>query len=160
MNTQTSTANSPATLNWGKAITAGLIGTVLFDIVGFAFTGTWWDIPQLLGSKLGLGLLGGLAAHFGNGVSIAIIYAALAPSLFGPNWFRVLSFITVQTVLGVWLFMLPLLGAGIAGLNLNSLMPVITLVRHFAFALPLFLLLPVAISGTSKLRVLSDEQTA
>jgi hypothetical protein len=35
-------------INWYKAITAGIIGTLLFDIAGFALTGQWWDIPALL----------------------------------------------------------------------------------------------------------------
>ena len=132
-------------INWLKSIYAGIIGTLLFDIAGFAITGQWWDIPGLLGSKLGVGLAGGLAAHYGNGIAIAIIYAALAPSLFGPKWFRALSFITAQTVMGVWLFMLPLLGAGIAGLNISEWTPVITLVRHFAYAVPLIFLITVSI---------------
>ena len=89
------------------------------------------------------GIIGGLVAHYGNGIAIAIIYAALAPSLFGPAWVRALSFITVQTVLGVWLFMLPLLGAGIAGIDLNKLLPVITLVRHFAYAIPFIFLIQI-----------------
>ncbi len=132
-------------INWINAIYAGLAGTVFFDITGFALTGNWWDIPNLLGAKLGVGLIGGLAAHYGNGVAIAIIYSALAPSLFGPKWFRALSFVTVQTVMGVWLFMLPLLGAGIAGLDMGKLVPLITLARHFAYAIPLIVLISVSI---------------
>ncbi len=132
-------------INWTNAIIAGIAGTLLFDIAGFALTGNWWDIPGLLGAKLGIGLLGGLFAHYGNGIAIAIIYAGLAPSLFGPKWVRALSFITAQTIMGVWLFMLPLLGAGIAGLDMNKLMPLITLARHFAFAAPLIFLIPIAL---------------
>lgn len=146
-------------INWLSAIYTGIVGTLLFDLVGFGITGQWWDIPGLLGAKLDLGLTGGLAAHYGNGVAIAIIYAALAPSLFGPKWFRALSFITVQTVMGVWLFMLPLLGAGIAGLDMNPWMPLITLARHFAYAIPLILLISVSISTEEKkpLRVLESQ---
>ena len=128
-------------INWFKAILAGLIGTVLFDILGLILTGQWWDIPGLLSSKLGVGLAGGVVGHYANGATIAIIYAALQPSLFGPNWFRGVSFITAQTVLGVWMFMLPLLGAGFAGLNASAMMPAITLARHLAFAVPLILML-------------------
>jgi len=142
MNTQN--INTPAKINWIKAIYAGIAGTILFDIVGWILTGQWWDIPGLLGAKLGVGLTGGLAAHYGNGVAIAIIYSAMAPSLFGPKWFRALSFVTAQTVMGVWLFMLPLLGAGIAGWDMGKLVPLITLARHFAFAVPLILLIPLA----------------
>ena len=71
-------------LNWTKAIIAGIIGTVLFDIVGFLFTGQWWDIPGILGEKTGLGMVYGVAGHFGNGILLAILYAALAPHLWGP----------------------------------------------------------------------------
>ena len=138
-------------LNWNKAIAAGILGTLLFDIAGFALTGNWWDIPALLGGKLGTGLTGGVVAHYGNGVAISIIYGAMRPSLFGPNWFRALSFITAQTVIGVWLFMLPLLGAGVAGLNMGAAVPFITLARHFAYAVPLIFLLKEAAS-TEKLK--------
>lgn len=158
MNTNIIPITTAPKINWGKAIAAGVIGTILFDVIGFVLTGKWWDIPTLLGSKLGLGLFGGLAAHYGNGIAIAIIYAAMAPSLFGPNWVRAFSFITAQTILGVWLFMLPLLGAGIAGLNLNGLMPAITLARHFAYAVPLILLLPVATDYAKA--TTTSEQTA
>ncbi|MCZ6674694.1 MAG: hypothetical protein O7C75_17330, partial [Verrucomicrobia bacterium] len=134
-------------INWYKSILAGLIGTLIFDISGFIITGQWWDLPHLLGAKLGVGLLGGVAGHYGNGVAIAIIYAALAPSLFGPNWFRGLSFTTVQLVMIVWLFMYPLLGLGIAGLEAGYTPAIASLVRHYLYMVPLILLLPV---NTSK----------
>lgn len=132
-------------INWQKSIIAGLLGTVLFDLTGYILTGNWWDIPGLLGSKLEIGLMGGVLAHYGNGVALAIIYAALRPSLFGPDWFRAASFITVQTIMGVWLFMLPLLGAGIAGLNLSPAIPFITLARHLAYVIPFIFLLKEAV---------------
>src|SRR5262249_12783142 len=40
-----------------------------------------------------------------------------------------------ETVFGVWLFMLPLLGLGVAGLVASPLLPVITLARHWGYAL-------------------------
>ena len=128
-------------INWHKSILAGLIGTLLFDLLGLLLTGQWWDIPTLLGAKLGVGLTGGVFGHYANGAAIAVIYAAMRPSLFGPNWFRGVSFITAQTVLGVWLFMLPLLGAGIAGIDANPLLPVISLSRHLLYAVPLIIIL-------------------
>ena len=30
---------------------AGFIGTILFDLVGLLITGSWWDIPEILGAK-------------------------------------------------------------------------------------------------------------
>ena len=42
-------------INWKNAIIGGIVGTLLFDLLGLALTGTWWDIPNLIGSKVGLG---------------------------------------------------------------------------------------------------------
>ncbi|MBC2604779.1 hypothetical protein [Pelagicoccus albus] len=128
-------------INWINSIIAGILGTILFDLSGFFMTGTWWDIPGLIGQKLGFGLLGGLPVHYGNGIALAVIYAALRPSLFGPEWFRAFAYTTAQTVLIVWFFMLPLLGAGIAGWDLNKALPIITLVRHYAYMVPLAFML-------------------
>ena len=37
--------------------------------------------------------------------------------------------------------MFPLLGAGVAGIDLSPMMPVITVIRHLAYALPLIFLI-------------------
>lgn len=124
-------------LNWKKAIIAGIAGTILFDIAGFIFTGQWWDIPALLGQKTGLGFVYGIFGHYGNGILLAILYSAIAPHLWGPYSLRPFIFVTAETIALVWLFMLPLLGAGVAGLEQSPMAPVVTLVRHFAFAVPL-----------------------
>lgn len=128
-------------INWKMAIIAGILGTILFDVVGLIITGNWWDIPSLLGAKTGLGFAYGIAGHFSNGILLAILYAGISTSLWGPNWFKALLFVSVQTVALVWLFMLPLLGAGVAGLDMDPLMPLITLVRHWAYAIPLIFLI-------------------
>ncbi|MBZ9731748.1 hypothetical protein LB467_18880, partial [Salegentibacter sp. JZCK2] len=60
-------------INWKNAILAGVIGTLVFDLVGFLFTGQWWDIPTLLGAKTGLGLAYGVIGHFSNGILLAIL---------------------------------------------------------------------------------------
>lgn len=124
-------------LNWKNAIIAGIIGTLLFDILGFIVTGQWWDIPALLGQKTGLGFVYGIFGHYGNGILLAILYAAIAPHLWGPYWVRALIFVTAETVALVWFFMLPMLGAGVAGINSSPMTPVVTLARHWVFALPL-----------------------
>ncbi len=133
------------TINWKYAIIAGFLGTVLFDLVGLLITGNWWDIPGILGAKTGLGLGYGVIGHYSNGILLAILYAGIAPSLWGPKWVRPLIFVGGETVALVWLFMLPLLGAGVAGLDLSPMMPVITLVRHLAYAIPLIFLINVEI---------------
>lgn len=129
------------TINWKNAILAGIIGTILFDLVGLLLTGTWWDIPGILGAKTGLGLAYGVIGHYSNGMFIAILFAGIAPSLWGPKWFRTILFVTAEMVALVWLFMLPLLGAGVAGLDASPMMPLITFLRHLAYAIPLFFLI-------------------
>jgi hypothetical protein len=125
-------------INWKNAVIGGIVGTLFFDLVGLLFTGTWWDIPGLLGEKTGLGIAYGVAGHFSNGVLLAILYAGIAPSLWGPSWLRTLLFVTAETVALVWLFMFPLLGAGVAGIKIATTIPIVSLVRHWAYGIPLW----------------------
>ena len=129
------------TINWKNAIIAGIIGTILFDLVGLLLTGNWWDIPGILGAKTGLGLAYGVGGHYGNGIFLAILFAGIAPSLWGPKWLRPIIFITAEMVALVYLFTLPLLGAGIAGVDMDPMMPVIQFIRHLAYAIPLIFLI-------------------
>lgn len=128
-------------INWKNAILAGIAGTLLFDLFGFVMTGKWWDIPALLGEKTELGFVYGVAAHFGNGTLLAVLYAALKPSLWGPQWIRPFIFITVQTIVLVWLFMFPLLGAGVAGIKMGAMTAVGSLLRHWFYAIPFLFLI-------------------
>ena len=129
------------TINWKNAVLAGILGTILFDLVGLLVTGNWWDIPGLLGTKTGLGLAYGVVGHYSNGILLAVLFAGIAPSLWGPKWVRPIIFVVGETVALVWLFMLPLLGAGVAGLDMSPMMPVITMLRHLAYAIPLIFLI-------------------
>lgn len=128
-------------IDWKKAILAGIAGTILFDLMGLVLMGAWWDIPALLGEKTGLGLAYGVFGHYSNGILLAVLYAGIAPSLFGPNWLRPFIFITAQTVALVWFFMFPLVGAGIAGLNVGPDMAIGSLVRHWVYAVPFIFLI-------------------
>jgi hypothetical protein len=129
------------TINWKIAILAGILGTILFDLAGLLLTGDWWDIPGTLGAKTGLGLAYGVIGHYGNGILLAILFTGIAPSLWGPKWLRPIIFVTGEMIALVWLFMLPLLGAGVAGLDASPMMPVITFIRHLAYAIPLIFLI-------------------
>jgi hypothetical protein len=129
---------SPAegAINWARvsrAAIAGIVGTIAFDLFGLILM-RQWDLPMLLGEKLGGGLLVGALAHYANGVLLAIIFVALAPLFSGAYWLRAVQFITIQVVFGVWLFMLPLLDMGPLGLRMGAMVPVMTLVRHWVFA--------------------------
>lgn len=129
------------TINWKNAILAGLAGTILFDLFGLIMGMGWWDIPSLLGEKTGLGLAYGVFGHFSNGALLAILYAGIAPSLWGPAWIRPFIFITAQTVALVWFFMFPLVGAGVAGLNVGIDMAIGSLVRHWVYVIPYIFLI-------------------
>jgi hypothetical protein len=124
-----------------NALLAGILGTILFDLVGLLLTGNWWDIPRTLGVKTELGLAYGVIGHYSNGILLAILFAGIAPSLWGPKWLRPIIFVTGEMIALVWFFMLPLLGAGVAGLDASPMMPVITFLRHLAYAIPLILLI-------------------
>jgi hypothetical protein len=128
-------------INWLKAIMAGVVGTLAFDIAGYFFTGQWWDIAGIIGAKTELGLGFGVAGHYANGILLAVLYAGIAPSLWGPNWVRALTFVSAETAALVWFFMFPLLGAGIAGTKLGANLPLISMARHWAYAIPLVLIL-------------------
>lgn len=130
-------------IDWKRAILAGLAGTVVFDVLGLLLGSQWWDIPGLLSMKLGIPFVGGVLAHYANGAILAIIYAALAPSLWGPSWARALTYITAETVFGVWLFMMPLLDMGVAGVKMSAMVPVMSLVRHWGYGLALASLYPL-----------------
>jgi hypothetical protein len=131
-------------INWKNAIIAGVLGTIVFDVAGLVITGQWWDVPGLLGEKTGLGLAYGVFGHYANGIMLAILYAGIAPSLWGPNWIRPFTFMAAETVALVWLFMFPLVGAGIGGIEMSPALPVVSLVRHLLFAIPLIFLVKVS----------------
>jgi hypothetical protein len=138
-------------MDWTRIVVAGLVGTLVFDGLGLLLTAmmgtpTWWDVPRLLGMETHLGLAGGVLQHYGNGVILSIIFAALAPHLWGPVWLRALFYITVQTVFGVWLFMMPLLDMGVAGLQspMGMMAPVGSLLRHWGYGLVLAFFVPAS----------------
>lgn len=130
-------------IRWVRAVVAGVLGTVVFDLIGIALNGKW-TTPAMLAAKLELPFMGGVAAHYGNGIILAIIFAGVGPSLWGPSWVRGLTFLFLEEVFGVWLFLQPLLGVGIAGLKSGPMTPVISLVKHLVFGLVIAWVYPVA----------------
>jgi hypothetical protein len=116
-----------------KAAVAGIAGTVAFDLFGLVLMREW-DLPALLGAKIGGGVLVGALAHYANGILLAIVFVAVAPLFSGALWVRALQFITIQVIFGVWLFMLPVLDMGALGLRMGVAAPVMALVRHWLYA--------------------------
>jgi hypothetical protein len=137
VSTMRNVAGTGAGLTYSRAVQAGIAGvagTVVFDLFGLVAMGEWWDVPAMLGGAIGGGLAVGVLAHYANGVLLGIIFVGLMPLFFGPTWARALQFITVQTVFGVWLFMMPLAGMGALGLGMGAMFPVMILVRHWFYA--------------------------
>jgi hypothetical protein len=137
------------TINWQRAILSGILGTVAFDISGVVLAGMLWPEPHLLAEKLEIPLAAGVMGHYGNGMLLAIIFAAIAPSLWGPSWARALTFFTLETVFGIWLFMLPLAGLGPLGLKMGIMFPIIILVRHWILALVVGFVNPIPATATA-----------
>lgn len=130
-------------INWKRAVLSGIAATIVFDVIGLLLT-RQWNVPMMLAAKLEVGLAGGVVAHYGNGIILGIIFAGVGPSLWGPSWVRGLTYMLIQDVFGVWLFLNPLLGMGIAGLKAGAMTPVVSLIKHLSFGLVLALLYPVS----------------
>ena len=128
--------------NWNMVIPAaiaGIAGTIVFDILGFVIPPAEWDVPNALAGTLEVGLAMGGLMHYGIGITLAVIFAALLPLFAGPMWLRGAVFATIQTILGVWFFMMPMMGMGIAGAEspMGFMMGFISLVRHWGFGIVL-----------------------
>lgn len=132
-----------------RAVAAGIVGTIAFDLFGLIL-GQGWDLPGLLGERIGGGLFVGALAHYANGILLAVIFAGLAPLFVGALWLRAVQFITIQTIFGVWLFMMPVMGMGALGLNMGIMAPVMALVRHWLYAVVLGLVYARMLEGSGE----------
>ena len=134
------------------ATVAGLLGTLAFDAVMYidiAITGIPLDVPKVLGGLL-VGQNGhidlvGHTFHFLNGIALALLYDLIflrvsTKVLRSHMWLHGIIFAMLVTVMPLWLGLLPVLGAGIAGANISPLVSVITIVRHIAFGIVLGLM--------------------
>ncbi len=127
-------------LNFKSILLAGFIGTMMFDVFGLIMMGQWWDIPALLSGKMSAPLTVGVIAHYMNGFFLALLFSVSKDFLLGPNWLKPLLFISIQTVVIVWLFMFPMLDLGIGGIKGGMMMPIASLMRHWVFAVPMIFL--------------------
>jgi len=79
-----------------------------------------------------------MLGYYSNGILLAVLYAGITPSLWGPKWLRAQTFVIAETIALVWFFMFPLLGAGVVGLEAGAILTILSLVRHMAYGLPLW----------------------
>lgn len=126
-------------------IIAGVLGTLAFNAVMYAdiaITGIPVDIVATMGS-LAVGEsehaeIIGHVIHFGNGIGLALLFGYVALPISKrikklPVIAYGIIFAIVELIVAVWFVMLPMLGAGVAGLDIAPEVAVVTLVRHIVF---------------------------
>lgn len=128
-----------------RLIIVGILGTLAFNAVMYAdiaITGIPVDIVATMGN-LAIGEseyteIVGHAIHFANGIGLALLFGYIALPISKrikklPTIVYGIAFAVVELVIAVWLVMLPMLGAGIAGLNIGPEVAIMTLARHLVF---------------------------
>ena len=126
-------------------ILAGTLGTIAFDVsmyADIAITGVQLDIIELMGS-LTVGeseytQIVGHAVHFANGIGLALLFGYVALPISKkiiklPIIVYAITFSVIENTIAVWLVMLPILGAGIAGVNIAPEVALMTFSRHIVF---------------------------
>jgi hypothetical protein len=128
-----------------RLIFAGIIATIAFNgamYADIAITGIPLDIPATMGS-LAVGESEyaetvGHAIHFANGIGLSLLFGYVALPISKkiiklPVIVYAIVFAIVETVIAVWFVMLPMLGAGIAGINIAPEVAGMTFARHVVF---------------------------
>jgi uncharacterized membrane protein YagU involved in acid resistance len=122
------------TRNWGKAIVAGLIGTLVMTVVGLYVAPLMGLEPMnpavMLAGQMGGNMMLGWIAHFMIGIILAVIYAIVAPSIPGAPVVRGALF-----GIAPWLFamviMMPMMGMP---MFMGAMMPALgSLMGHVIF---------------------------
>ena len=143
---------------FARLIFAGILATIAFNgvmYVDIAITGIPLDIPATMGS-LAVGESEytetvGHVIHFANGIGISLLFGYVALPISRkiiklPVIVYAIVFVIVETVIAVWFVLLPMLGAGIAGINIGPEVVAMTLARHVVFGAVIGLVL----RGSSK----------
>jgi len=128
-----------------RLIFAGILATIAFNGVMYAdiaITGIPLDIPATMGS-LAVGESEytetvGHVIHFANGIGLSLLFGYVALPISKkiiklPVIVYAIVFAIVETVIAVWFVLLPMLGAGIAGINIGPEVAVMTIARHVVF---------------------------
>lgn len=128
-----------------RFVIAGVLATMAFNAVMYtdiAITGVPLDIAALMG-ELTVGESEytetvGHVIHFANGIGLSLLFGYVALPISKkiiklPVIVYAIVFAIVETVIAVWFVMLPMLGAGIAGINIAPEVAVMTMARHVVF---------------------------
>ncbi len=136
-----------------RFVIAGVLATIAFNAAMYtdiAITGVPLDIAALMG-ELTVGESEytetvGHVIHFANGIGLSLLFGYVALPISKkiiklPVIVYAIVFAIVETVIAVWFVMLPMLGAGIAGINIAPEVAVMTITRHVVFGAVLGLVL-------------------
>ena len=128
-----------------RFVIAGVLATIAFNAAMYtdiAITGVPLDIAALMG-ELTVGESEytetvGHVIHFANGIGLSLLFGYVALPISKkiiklPVIVYAIVFAIVETVIAVWFVLLPMLGAGIAGINIAPEVAVMTLARHVVF---------------------------
>jgi len=128
-----------------RFVIAGVLATIAFNgamYTDIAITGVPLDIAALMG-ELTVGESEyaetvGHVIHFANGIGLSLLFGYVALPISKkiiklPVIVYAIVFAIVETVIAVWFVMLPMLGAGIAGINIAPEVAVMTMARHVVF---------------------------
>ena len=142
---KTTTQQKTRGSKFARIVLAGIIATIAFNgvmYVDIAITGIPLDIVATMGS-LTVGESEytetvGHVIHFANGIGLALLFGYVALPISKkiiklPVIVYAIVFAIVELVIAVWFVMLPMLGAGIAGLNIAPEVAVMTFARHVVF---------------------------
>lgn len=138
-----------------NSMLAGLIATIVLSVLmvmkGMMGLMPDVDVIAMLADKMGSGAAMGWVGHFvigivGYGLAHALVFSRLP---FGNHWLRGLA-LGIAGWLGMMLVLMPMMGAGLFGLNMPSgiMAPMATLILHAIFGI-VFGLVYCALAGRS-----------
>lgn len=132
---------------FARLVIAGILGTLAFNGVMYADIALT-EIPLDIAMTMGSITVGeskyteiiGHVIHFVNGIGLSLLFGYVGLPVLKrikklPIMVYAITFTLVELVIAVWFVMLPMLGVGIAGLNIGPEVAVMTFVRHLAFGI-------------------------
>lgn len=122
------------TVNWGKAIVAGLVGTAVLSAMGL-WVAPMMGLPQgnpaaMLAAQMGDNMMVGWLAHFMIGSLLAVLYAMVARSIPGPFAVRGMLF-SLAPWLVAMVVMMPMMGMPMFGGE--APVAIVSLIGHLVY---------------------------
>jgi hypothetical protein len=145
-----------------RLVIAGLVGTFAFYIAAFVdmeITGVPLDITAVLGQLIAgehqSAQTFGHVFHVANGIGLTLffgyVFLPISTRIIKERvWLHGIIFGVIVTVTTVWLGLLPALGAGIAGVNIATEVPAMTMFRHIVFGVVIGILFKPISNGGSR----------